>query len=75
MHACVQAIFVIGIIRREPDSKDGYVYPPGPQAKELPNPFFLKKNCCHCFHISEYLQYIKNMTLEITTMIKTPFLL
>jgi len=26
------AIFVIGIIRREPDSKDGYVYPPGPQA-------------------------------------------
>ena len=42
MHAFVQAIFVIGIIRREPDSKDGYVYPPGPQAKELPYPFLLK---------------------------------
>ena len=33
---------MIGIIRREPDSKDGYVYPPGPQAKELPYPFLLK---------------------------------
>ena len=42
MYACVQAIFVIGIIRREPDSKDGYVYPPGPQAKELPHPYLLK---------------------------------
>ena len=42
MYACVQAIFVIGIIRREPDSKDGYVYPPGPQAKELPHPYLLR---------------------------------
>ena len=42
MYDCVQAIFVIGIIRREPDSKDGYVYPPGPQAKELPHPYLLK---------------------------------
>ena len=71
MYACVQAIFVIGIIRREPDSKDGYVYPPGPQAKELPHPYLLK-NFVATHAIYESFSDVGEIRVYFASKILTP---